>query len=85
VRRIRDRLGPQASQAVGYKELVRYLDGDIERSEAVRLIKRNTRRLAKSQETWFRKFPGVQWINVSEHGGDPSAVAEVAEEYVLPE
>ena len=78
VRTLRGRLGPQASQAVGYKELMRYLDGEIDRSEAVRLIKRNTRRLAKNQETWFRKFPDVHWIDVSQYEGNSSRVADVA-------
>ncbi len=81
VRSLRGRLGPQASQAVGYKELMRYLEGEIDRSEAVRLIKRNTRRLAKNQETWFRKFPDVHWIDVSQHKGDSSRVAAAARAY----
>ena len=82
VRRLRDRLGPQASQAVGYKELVRYMDGEIDREEAVRLIKRNTRRLAKHQETWFRKFEPIHWIDRS-CLEDVADAAREAERYLL--
>jgi len=46
----------QALQTVGYKELFPYFDGDYDIDEAIRLIKRNTRRYAKRQMTWFRKY-----------------------------
>ena len=64
VRRLSGRLGPQAGQAVGYKELSAHLRGGMTLDEAVRLIKRNTRRLAKHQITWFRHFPGINWIDM---------------------
>ncbi len=41
-------------QTVGYKELFAYFDGEISLEEAIELIKRNTRRYAKRQMTWFR-------------------------------
>jgi len=59
---LRGRLGPQARQALGYKELMAYLDGRTSLAEAVALIKRNTRRFAKHQLTWFRHFPQIRWI-----------------------
>jgi tRNA dimethylallyltransferase len=65
VESLRGRLGPQASQAVGYKEIVSYLEGEIDLEEAVRLVKRNTRHLAKSQLSWFRRFPVREWIDIS--------------------
>lgn len=64
VRRLRPRLGPQARQAVGYKELMDFMDGAFDRDEAVRRIKRNTRRYAKHQMTWFRHFPRLRWLDV---------------------
>ncbi len=70
VRFLRHRLGPQASQALGYKQLVRYLEGEISLEEAVRLIKRDTRRYARHQLTWFRHFPELRWV---EAGGEESA------------
>ncbi|RAV29253.1 tRNA (adenosine(37)-N6)-dimethylallyltransferase MiaA [Sinomicrobium soli] len=48
-----------ALQTVGYKELFRYLEGDCELEFAVEEIKKNTRRFAKRQLTWFRKQPGT--------------------------
>lgn len=45
-----------ALQTVGYQEWFPYFVGDYDRSEAIRLIKRNTRRYAKRQMTWFNKY-----------------------------
>jgi len=52
-------------QAIGYKEIVRYLDKEIDLQEAERLIKRNSRRYAKRQFTWFRQEQGITWIDAS--------------------
>ena len=49
-----------ALQTVGYKELFEYFEGSITQEQAVELIKRNSRRYAKRQMTWFRK---KQWTN----------------------
>lgn len=49
-------------QTVGYKELFAYFDGSCTREEAVELIKRNSRRYAKRQLTWFRRDAGVHWF-----------------------
>lgn len=48
---------------VGYKELFSFFEGEIDYEEAVRLIKRNTRRFAKRQLTWYRKDSRVQWFD----------------------
>ena len=53
-----------AMQAIGYKELVDYLEGRISLEEAIDLIKRNTRRYAKRQMTWFRRMDGITWFEV---------------------
>jgi tRNA dimethylallyltransferase len=50
---------------VGYKEIISYLDGEITLDRAVDLIKRNTRRYAKRQMTWFRGVEGMHWFDVS--------------------
>ncbi len=52
-----------ALQGVGYKELIWYLEGKASYDEAVGLLKRNTRRLAKRQMTWFRANPSVIWLD----------------------
>jgi len=55
-----------ALNTVGYKELFSYFDGKITFEEAVRLIKRNTRRYAKRQITWFSKDPEIVWLHPNE-------------------
>ena len=55
-----------ASQAIGYKEIIAYLDGKISLDEAIRLIKQHTRNLAKRQITWFKKERDVTWIDVED-------------------
>lgn len=50
-------------QTVGYKELFQYFDGKITREEAVELIKRNSRRYAKRQLTWFRRDEAIRWFH----------------------
>ncbi len=52
-----------ALQTVGYQELFRYLDGEIDLETAVSEIKKNTRRFAKRQGTWFRRNPDIHWID----------------------
>lgn len=52
-----------ALQTVGYKELFGFFDGTHDYKEAVRLIKRNTRRFAKRQLTWYRKDSNVNWFH----------------------
>jgi tRNA dimethylallyltransferase len=54
-----------AMQAIGYKELKGYLEGEYSLGEAVSLIKRNTRRYAKRQFTWFRSEEGLRWVDVT--------------------
>jgi len=54
-------------QAVGYKEVIKYLNEEISLDECIYEVKRNTRRLAKKQMTWFRAEPGINWIRVSNY------------------
>ena len=52
-----------ALQTVGYQEIFGYLEGKYDREEAIRLLKRNSRRYAKRQLTWFRKESDYQWFH----------------------
>jgi len=54
-----------AMQAIGYKELAMHLKKEIDKDEVIRLIKRNTRRYAKRQYTWFKKEGNIIWIDVT--------------------
>jgi tRNA dimethylallyltransferase len=63
VRRLLDRYGPAARPlgALGYAQLRDHLLGRVSLEEAVRLGKRDTRRYARRQLTWFRSEPGITW------------------------
>ena len=61
-------------QALGYKELFWYIQGKATFDEAVRILKRDSRRYAKRQLTWFGKNPEINWINLS-HTPDGEDVA----------
>ncbi len=50
-------------QGIGYKEILRCLEGEISPEEAVYLIKRDTRHFAKRQLTWFRREKDVIWVD----------------------
>jgi len=52
----------KALQTVGYTELFEFLDGKINKEQAIALIKQNTRRYAKRQITWFKKIAGIKWF-----------------------
>jgi len=55
-----------ALQTVGYKEIFDYIDGYYDREETIRLLKRNSRRYAKRQLTWFSKDEEIKWFNPNE-------------------
>lgn len=52
-----------ALQTVGYSEIFKYLEGDYDRDEAIRLLKRNSRRYAKRQLTWFKRDQEMTWFH----------------------
>jgi tRNA dimethylallyltransferase len=59
-----------AAKAIGYKELFPYLKGEITLDEAVSLLKRNSRRYAKRQFTWFYNQMDVEWFNMDKEPFD---------------
>ena len=61
-------------QTVGYREMFDYFDGTISREEAIELIKRNSRRYAKRQMTWFRRDEEIKWVD--------TANKQIIEEYL---
>ncbi|MGE5893232.1 MAG: tRNA (adenosine(37)-N6)-dimethylallyltransferase MiaA [bacterium] len=54
-----------AMQAIGYKEVSRYLLGEQSLEETRALVKRESRRYAKRQYTWFRKEEGIHWVDIT--------------------
>lgn len=71
-RRLYPRRELNALQTVGYREMFDYFDGRVTFDQAVELIKRNTRRYAKRQLTWFRRDPEIRWFGPA----DDEAIAE---------
>lgn len=61
--------GPAARRTlaatIGYRELLPVLDGERDMDEGIRLIKRNTRRYAKRQLTWYRRYDDALWLPAS--------------------
>ena len=54
---------PTAMQGLGYKEVLEYLNGDTTKEEMIEKIKMETRRYAKRQLTWFRRYETIKWID----------------------
>ncbi len=69
--------GKTPLQTVGYQEVFGYLDGQYDRQEAIRLLKRNSRRYAKRQLTWFGKDPDIKWFQAD----DVSSVVDYLDEW----
>ena len=68
-----------ALKTVGYKELFEHLDGKTDLQEAVRLIKRNTRRFARRQLTWFNNDPDIRWFEPGQFEEIMSYISEHVE------
>ena len=58
--------GLNALNTVGYREMFKWFDGEVTRQQAVALIKRNTRRYARKQITWWNRDNGINWFDASE-------------------
>jgi tRNA dimethylallyltransferase len=57
-------LSRSAAQALGYKELIGYLEGDLGKDEAIAMITTRTRQFAVRQERWFGRDPRVRWVDI---------------------
>jgi tRNA dimethylallyltransferase len=69
-----DRLSRTAGQALGYREVLEYLNGQRDVAATIELVKLRTRQFAKRQLTWFRSLSECRWVTVSE----PFEPAEIA-------
>lgn len=70
---------PTAMQGLGYKEVVEYLEGKTSKEEMIDKIKMETRRYAKRQLTWFRRYNNIHWLNGLENVQDN--INTIMEEY----
>ena len=64
-------------RGLGYKEIISYLKGDLTLDQAVEVLKRNTRRFAKRQHTWFRRYKDIKWFDIEKHGGYEAVAQEI--------
>ena len=64
-------------KGLGYRQIVGYLNGEYDRDEAVHLLKRDTKRYAKRQFTWFNRDPSIRWIDLAEGDSDEEAYSKV--------
>ena len=71
-------------KGIGYKEIIGYLNGEYPLDEAVRLIKRNTRRFAKRQMTWFRRYKEMKWFDISAYASEDECFSSL-ESYIRSE
>ncbi len=68
----------KSMQSIGYRHMCDFLAGEVTWEETVRLLKRDTRRYAKRQMTWFRKDEGIVWVERS----DTAAMKKLVEEWL---
>lgn len=54
-------------QGIGYKEIVKYLEGEYTLDEAIEIIKRDSRRYAKRQITWFKRYKDSEWFDLEKY------------------
>jgi tRNA dimethylallyltransferase len=78
-RNYQDRLN--SMQALGYKQVIAYLDGFIDREGMIEEIKRQTRRFAKRQLTWFKKDKRIYWVEVG-HSCQKEIIIEKIVSYI---
>ncbi|MCG9966590.1 tRNA (adenosine(37)-N6)-dimethylallyltransferase MiaA [Pelotomaculum terephthalicicum JT] len=69
--------GLTSMQGLGYKEIIAHLTGEVSLPEAVALLKRNTRRFAKRQLTWFRRDERIKWLEINPAEGLQTAAKEI--------
>ena len=66
-------------KGIGYKEIIGYFNGKYTEEEAIDLIKKNTRHLAKRQITWFKRYEDIHWIDISQYKNDEEAIEGMLE------
>ena len=72
--------GETAAAAIGYKELLPYLSGELPLEDCAESLKRSTRRYAKRQLTWFRRDPEIRWFAIDRTPFD--RIADEAEQLI---
>lgn len=76
--------GNTAVQAIGYKELKPYFDGELSLEECIEILKRSTRRYAKRQLTWFMRDPQIHWFYADDYS-DSEELFQSVSDYLIQE
>lgn len=71
-------LSHNSMQALGYKQILYYLGGFISKEDMVNEIKRETRRYAKRQLTWFRRDKRIKWLNLDDCSDDDQLLKKIS-------
>lgn len=66
-------------QGLGYRQVAAYLNGILTKNEAINLIKRDTRRFAKRQFTWFKRDERIKWFNLERYENEYQCAREIAD------
>jgi len=66
-------------QALGYAQMIRFIQGSLDWNETIDEIKRDTRRYAKRQFTWFKKDHRIHWSDISEYSDEVSLIPRICD------
>lgn len=66
-------------KAIGYKEVIEYIEGNMDYDEMVEILKRNSRRFAKRQLTWFRRDERIKWFDYDEYENSEEMYCDILE------
>lgn len=66
-----------AFSAIGYRQLFPVIDGDVSLTDAIQVLKHDTHRYARHQETWLRRNPRIIWLDVTQSGWEQDAVEQI--------
>ncbi len=69
--------GSKAMSSLGYRHIISCMQGENTLEQAVETLKRDTRRFAKRQQTWFRRDREIIWLDVSDDGGKEAATENI--------
>ncbi|MDI6815847.1 MAG: tRNA (adenosine(37)-N6)-dimethylallyltransferase MiaA [Actinomycetota bacterium] len=75
-----------SQQAIGYKEIIRHINGELSLEDAISTIKVRTRQYAKRQMTWFKADPRIRWVDMTEKSAGVAAeeiLAQLGGRFVL--
>jgi tRNA dimethylallyltransferase len=72
-------------QALGYSHFIDYFNGRAGYEETVELLKRDTKRYAKRQFTWFRREPDARWVDITGKENPSEIVAQIKKTIEIPD